>query len=79
MWIAGRLWVFVVLLLLSLLVLVAFVDVALNNQELQGQLLAILLFLGVLWWAYTKLPSPIRRGIGGLIGRKKGDGKQGHR
>jgi len=79
MWIAGRLWAFVVLLLLSLLVLAAFVDVAVNNQELQAQLLAILLFLGLLWWGYTKLPSPIRRGIGGLIARKKGDGKQGHR
>jgi hypothetical protein len=78
MWTAGRLWMFVVLMLLSLLTLVRFIEVALNSEEIQGQLLVIVLFLGLMWWAYTRLPSPIRRGIGGLMGRKKGNGKQGH-
>jgi hypothetical protein len=40
-------------------------------------LLALLLFLGVLWWGYTQLPGPIRHGIGRTHQRKR-DGHQGH-
>jgi hypothetical protein len=78
MWSAAKLWGFLLLLLLSMLTLFAFVTSVSNSEQLQGELLGVLLFLGLLWWGYMRLPSPIRRGLGGWSARNKGNGKQGH-
>ena len=69
---------FAVLMLLSLLLFFAFVQAVLTNQEVQGQLLVILLFVGIGWWVYMKLPHPIRTGVSRLVRRRKGDGGRHH-
>jgi hypothetical protein len=62
------------LLLLSIALFVAFLETVLTNQDVQGQLIVILLLLGVAWWAYSKLPAPIRHGVSRLIRRRRGNG-----
>ena len=50
----------VVLLLLSIWLFFAFLHVLLTNGEVQGQLLLILLWVAIGWWAYTHLPTGMR-------------------
>ena len=56
-----------VLIVVSVLVLIAFVHAVLTNEQVQGQLVGMLFFLGVIWFVYTRLPRPIqnltRRGL----------------
>lgn len=75
---ALRLLPLILLGVISLAVLLAFVEAVLTNAQVQGQLLAILLLLGACWWAYMQLPSPVRSGISRLVRRNKGDGGRHH-
>ncbi|SRR6266567_980396 len=62
----------VVLLLASVWLFFAFLHVLLMNGEVQGQLLLILLWVGLGWWLYTHLPPGMRRVAGwGWRGVKK--------
>ena len=76
--IAVRAWLFLLLLLLSLLTLIAFVDSLLRDGETQGQLLAVLTFLSVCWYGYTRLPGGVRRAVGWLIKRGSGNVRGRH-
>jgi hypothetical protein len=65
----------VLLWLVSVAVLLAFVQTLLTSQELQGQLVALLLMLAVFWWVYVRIPGPIRRWVQrGIKGRKSNSG-----
>jgi hypothetical protein len=75
MWMAGRMWGFLVLLVLSLLVMVAFVHIVVKNEQVQVNLLVILLFIGLAWLTYTRLPSPVKRVISSLRRKNKGHGR----
>lgn len=66
----------IVLLLLSIWLLLAFVSQLLTNQQVQAELFALLLMLGVGWWAYTQLPAPIRQGVSRLVRRRRHNGRQ---
>lgn len=62
--------------LLSIVVLLAFVQAVLTNQQVQGQLIAVLLLLAVLWWVYVQIPGPIKRIVHrGFKGRKSDGGR----
>ena len=39
----------------------AFVEVILTDGEVQSQLLVVLLWLGIGWYVYTLMPTPMRR------------------
>lgn len=64
----------IVLLLLSIWLFLAMLSQLLTNQELQGQFFGLLLLLGVGWWAYTQLPTPVRHGISRLVKKRRGNG-----
>jgi RNA polymerase subunit RPABC4/transcription elongation factor Spt4 len=53
----------VVLLALSLLLLLAFIQTLLTDQQVQGQLVALALLVSVLWFVYMRLPRFVRSGI----------------
>ena len=57
----------------SVLLLIAFVQAVLTNAEVQGRLVGLLIVLGVLWFVYTRLPSPIRHLTGRLTRRRRRD------
>jgi hypothetical protein len=63
----------VLLLLLSVLLFLAFLSQLLTNDEVQAELFGALLLLGLAWWAYTQLPSPIQRGVSRLVRRRRGE------
>jgi hypothetical protein len=77
-----NLWLFLVLrlpgvllLLLTVWLFLAMLGQLLTNQEVQARFFALMLLLGVGWWAYTQLPTPIRHGIGRLVRkRRRGNG-----
>jgi len=50
----------VILVLLSLLVLIGFVNALATNQQIQTQLLVFLLLLALLWWIYMHIPGFIK-------------------
>jgi hypothetical protein len=58
----------VLLLLLSLLVLISFIQALVTNPELFEQLMSrmvvLVLLLGLLWWIYSRLPGFVRRAFG---------------
>jgi hypothetical protein len=62
-----------VLLLVSLLFLVAFVQVIVTNQQLLFQFMLIALLLGLLWMLYMHLPIFIRRTLHSAWNRRKKD------
>jgi hypothetical protein len=64
------------LLLASIWIFVEMLSELLTNYDLQARTLAALLMLALAWWAYTQLPSPIRRAVAGLVRRlsRRGDG-----
>lgn len=64
----------VVLLLLSIWLFLAMLSELLTNQEIQGQFFGLLLLLGVGWWAFTQLPTPVRHGISRLVRKKRRNG-----
>jgi RNA polymerase subunit RPABC4/transcription elongation factor Spt4 len=78
LWMASRLWGFIALTLVSLFIGLAFVHVIVTDIVLQGQLLVILLFVGLLWWGYTQLPARVRGGVGRMVGKQKKDGGRHH-
>lgn len=57
---AGSLLPGVVLVLLLVLVAAGIIHEVLTNQAIQGQLVAILLILALLWYVYLKLPHFIQ-------------------
>ncbi|MGH9660739.1 MAG: hypothetical protein ACRD96_19475, partial [Bryobacteraceae bacterium] len=61
----------VLLILLSVLFALALFDTLLTNEQVQGQFLVLLLMLAVAWWAYMKLPSPVRRLLSGVWRRRR--------
>ena len=61
------------LLLVSLLFLIGFVQALVSNQQLLFQFLLVGLLLAGLWWLYLQLPTWLRRGLSKLFGRKGGD------
>jgi hypothetical protein len=63
----------VVLLVVSLLFLVAFVQVIVTNQQLLFQFMLIALLLGLLWMLYMHLPAFIRRTLHSAWNRRKKD------
>lgn len=65
----------VALLLLSIWLLLAFVEQLLTNQQVQAEFFVLLLMLGIGWWAYTQLPTPIRHGMSRLVRRRRRDGR----
>ena len=69
LWLAPLLWFVtvvpgIVLLLLSLLVLVSFVQALVSDQRVLFQMMLLALLLGVLWWGYMQLPGFVRRAFG---------------
>jgi hypothetical protein len=51
----------VLLLLLLVLAVVGIFHELLNNQAIQGQLLAVVLILALLWWLWLQLPHFIQK------------------
>ena len=51
----------VILLICSIWLGFAFLNVILSNSEVQGQLLLLLLWLGIGWYVYTLMPTPMQR------------------
>ncbi len=68
----------VVLWLLSIIVLLAFAQAILNNEQVQGQLIVLLLMLGICWWVYSQIPGPIKRIVQRGFKGRKSDGRHGH-
>lgn len=60
------LWPGLLLEVCSLIVLAAFVEVVIGSRPLQAQLIVILGFLGLCWWAYLRLPASITRVVSWL-------------
>jgi hypothetical protein len=50
-----------VLLICSVLLGAAFLNVILTNSQVQGELLLLLLWLGIGWYVYTLMPTPMQR------------------
>ncbi len=67
----------IVLVLVSLLFLIGFVEALVSNQQLMFQFVLVGLLLAGLWWLYLQLPTWLRRGLSKLFGRKGGD-RNGH-
>jgi RNA polymerase subunit RPABC4/transcription elongation factor Spt4 len=65
----------VILLLLSVWLFLAMLSQLLTNQEVQGHFFGALLLLGIAWWAYTQLPTPIRHGLSRLVRRRRRNGR----
>jgi hypothetical protein len=68
----------VLLLLLSILFLIGFVQVLLTNQQVLLQFMLIGLFISFLWWLYMQLPGFLRRALSRLLGRRNRNGDHGH-
>jgi hypothetical protein len=68
----------VVLWGLSLLALLAFLETILTNQQVQGQLIGLLLMLGIGWWVYMQIPGPIKRIVQRAFKGRKSNGGHGH-
>lgn len=51
----------VILLVLTVMVGIGFVRVLLTDSVVQGQLLVMLLFVGMGWWLYVQLPPGMRQ------------------
>ena len=62
-----------VLVLLLILVAAGIMHEVLTNQTIQGQLVAILLILALLWYLYLKLPHFIQNMFRSLWRRPKKD------
>ena len=60
-----------VLVLLMLLVVIAFINSLLTNQQIQLQLLVLILIVSILWFAYIHLPHFIRDLFRSLWRRKR--------
>ena len=67
----------VLLLLLSVVFLLGFLQMLLSNQQLLFQFMLTGLFIGFLWWLYMQLPGFLRRWLSKLLGRGGGD-EHGH-
>ena len=65
----------VLLLLLSVLFLLGFLQALLSSPQMLFQFMLIGLFIGFLWWMYMQLPRFLRRWLLKLFG--KGD-RNGH-
>ncbi len=65
------------LLVFSVAVFLAFVHAVLTNEQVQGQLVVLLLLLGICWWVYMQLPGPVKRMLQRVVKRRKSDGR-GH-
>lgn len=50
----------VLLTLISLMVVIALVNVILTNQQVQSQLVVLILMLAMVWWLYIHLPGFVR-------------------
>jgi hypothetical protein len=59
----------VMLLLLSVVFLLGFLQMLLSNQQLMFQFMLIGLLIGFLWWLYMQLPRFLRRWLSKLLGR----------
>ena len=60
-----------VLLGVSILLLVGFVEAVFTNQQLLFQFLLLALMIGGLWWLYMHLPGFLRRGLTRLFSRHR--------
>lgn len=58
----------ILLLLLSLTVLISFIQALVTNpqlfQQFMSQVIVLVLMLGLLWWMYARLPGFVRRAFG---------------
>jgi hypothetical protein len=63
----------VLLLLLLALAVVGVVDQVLSNQGVQGQLLAVIVILALLWWLWLQLPHFIQNMFRSLWRKPKKD------
>jgi hypothetical protein len=70
----------VLLLLLSVVFLLAFLQALLNSPQLMGQFLLAGLLLAMLWLVYLQLPGFIRSSVHKVFGGSKGhkDSSHGH-
>jgi len=64
----------VLLLVVSVGVVLAFVQTVLTNEQVQGQLIGLLLLLGLCWWVYLQIPAPIKRIVKRVIKKGKSEG-----
>ena len=63
----------ILLLSITVLFFVAFVDALATNQQLLQQAMTVGLMLAFLWYLYLRLPHFLRRFISKLFSRSKGD------
>lgn len=72
----------ILLLLVTVLFLIGFVQALLSNQQLMGQFFGLGLLLGLIWYGYMHLPHFIRSALRKALGHKsagKGkDARHGH-
>lgn len=65
------------LLVITVLFGLAFLQALLTSDEFLGRFLVLTLVLAIVWWLYMKLPRFVRRGIGQgvrkLSGRNSGE------
>ena len=58
----------ILLLLLSLTVLISFIQALVTNpqlfQQFMSRVIVLVLMLGLLWWIYVRLPGFVRRAFG---------------
>ena len=66
-----------VLLSVTVLFFVGFVQAFLNSPQLQSQFVVIAVLLGLLWFLYLQLPGFLRKGIHKLFAGKRKD-EHGH-
>jgi RNA polymerase subunit RPABC4/transcription elongation factor Spt4 len=64
------------LLLLTVALFFAMLAELLTNQQVQGPFFGALLLLGIAWWAYLQLPTPIRHGISRVMRKRRRNGHQ---
>jgi hypothetical protein len=62
-----------VLVLLTVMVAIGFINAFLTSQQIQLQFMVLILILGILWFAYIHLPHFIRDLFRSLWRRKKKD------
>jgi hypothetical protein len=58
----------VFLLLLSLIVLAAFLHAVLTDQVVRDEMVVVLLLMAALWWLYTHVPHSVRQ-VGRVVWR----------
>jgi hypothetical protein len=68
----------ILLLLLTILVFLGFLQVLLTNQQLTFQALLAGLVLGLAWWLYMQLPEFIRQLFRTIWNRPKRKDRFGH-